>query len=227
MSFRIGRDRDEHLDTVGVQCAFPDNDPGGDILLTLKALSYQHCGPIDLEVADGHCVGVYGESGCGKSLMLRAISDLDEHQGEVWLDQQSAADIDAPHWRRQVALLSAESQWWFDSVGEHFSRLDLQVAEQLGFRGDVSHWQVSRLSSGEKQRLALLRILQQAPKVLLLDEPTANLDRENTRMVEHLVTDYIHKHRACALWVSHDVQQLERVCNDIYQLREGRLVKQS
>lgn len=194
-------------------------------MLTLQQLSYSHCGPIDLLVSDGACVGIYGESGCGKSLMLRAIADLDEHQGRVLLDQLPAEQVDAPHWRQQVALLSAESQWWFDSVGEHFQRLDEQAAGLLGFRSEVADWQVSRLSSGEKQRLALLRLLQHEPRVLLLDEPTANLDRDNTRMVENMVSEYIHRHKACALWVSHDVQQLERVCDEIYQLRQGRLVK--
>ena len=196
-------------------------------MLSIKQLHYQHCGPLDLILENKQCIGVYGESGCGKSLMLRALADLDEHQGEVRLDDVAAQQMPAPQWRKQVALLPAESQWWFDTVGEHFTQLDKDALALLGFNKDVSDWQVSRLSSGEKQRLALLRVLQNRPHVLLLDEPTANLDRENTRLFETFVADYIVQTNACALWVSHDVQQLQRVCNQVYELSRGRLVKSS
>jgi len=182
---------------------------------------------MDLLIEDGQCQGVFGESGCGKSLMLRAIADLDRHQGRVLLDDKPASEIPAPQWRRQVCLLPADSEWWFDFVGEHFEHLDQQAAALLGFKKDVNDWQVSRLSSGEKQRLALLRVLQNRPRVLLLDEPTANLDRDNTRLFETMVADYISSNKACALWVSHDLQQLQRVCDAVYELKQGQLEKRS
>jgi ABC-type iron transport system FetAB ATPase subunit len=182
---------------------------------------------MDLTVKDCQCLGIFGESGCGKSLLLRAIADLDRHQGEVMLDDVPASQTPAPQWRQQVSLLPADSEWWFDTVGEHFSQLDADAAALLGFKKPVHDWQVSRLSSGEKQRLALLRVLQQQPRVLLLDEPTANLDRENTRLFEAMVADYLARHQACALWVSHDLDQLSRVCDSIYELKQGQLVKQS
>lgn len=196
-------------------------------MLTLKQLSYPRCGPMDLTVRDCQCLGIFGESGSGKSLLLRAIADLDRHQGEVWLDDIPASLTPAPQWRQQVSLLPADSEWWFDTVGEHFSQLDGDAAALLGFKKSVDDWQVSRLSSGEKQRLALLRVLQQQPRVLLLDEPTANLDRENTRLFEAMVADYLAHHKACALWVSHDLEQLRRVCDSVYELKQGQLVKQS
>lgn len=199
----------------------------GPSLLQIKQLSYQHCGPVDFAVAAGQCAGIFGESGSGKSLLLRAIADLDEHTGDVVLDDTGVADTAAPRWRQQVALLPADSQWWFDSVGEHFEKLDQQALAAMGFEAGVADWQVSRLSSGEKQRLALLRLLQNEPRVLLLDEPTANLDAENTRVFERFITDYIERHHACAIWVSHDVQQLQRVCDTLYEMKQGQLVKQS
>ncbi|MDX1335484.1 MAG: ATP-binding cassette domain-containing protein, partial [Gammaproteobacteria bacterium] len=70
---------------------------------------------------------------------------------------------------------------------------------------------VSRLSSGERQRLALLRMLENSPRVLLLDEPTANLDRENTLLVENMIARYVQDHEAAAVWVSHDAEQQERL----------------
>ena len=193
-------------------------------MLTIKQLHYRHCGPVDLEIENGACIGVYGDSGSGKSLLLRTVADLDEHNGDVLLDNENCQDIAAPDWRRQVALLPAESQWWFDTVGEHFIGEDCDLAS-LGFKDEAMHWQVSRLSTGEKQRLALLRLLQNKPRVLLLDEPTANLDQQNARLFEQQIAKYLQQHNACAIWVSHDIQQLERVADDVYRMQQGQLVR--
>jgi ABC-type iron transport system FetAB ATPase subunit len=110
--------------------------------------------------------------------------------------------------------LPAESQWWFDSVAPHFASETNQAA--LGFDDEVMHWQLSRCSSGEKQRLAVLRLLANRPKVLLLDEPTANLDPENTGKVEALIAEYLAGNRAVAIWVSHNRAHLERVASERY-----------
>lgn len=72
-------------------------------------------------------------------------------------------------------------------------------------------WEVSRLSSGERQRLSLARLLAGYPKVLLLDEPTANLDKANTNRVEELILTYLREQGASALWVSHDPEQRHRM----------------
>jgi len=87
----------------------------------------------------------------------------------------------------------------------------------------VMQWQVSRLSSGEHQRLALLRLLSNRPKVLLLDEPTANLDPVNAQRVEKLLEDYRTQQKSSFLWISHDTQQIQRVAARHFVLREGRL----
>ena len=81
----------------------------------------------------------------------------------------------------------------------------------LGFDPSVVDWTVSRLSSGERQRLAMFRLLENKPRVLLLDEPTANLDTENTLLVENMVAEYVSKHLAAAVWVSHDREQQQRL----------------
>lgn len=168
-------------------------------------------GPYSLHISPGECVSLRGPSGSGKSLLLRAIADLDPHQGQVLLDDSTSTLIPAPQWRKQVALLPVESQWWLDEVGAHFSGEDCEWFEPLGFTAETMHWQVSRLSSGEKQRLALARTLMNQPRVLLLDEPTASLDPESIARVEQLIADYRRDTNAAVLWVSHDAQQAARV----------------
>ena len=178
-------------------------------------------GPYSLQIATGECVSIRGPSGSGKSLLLRAIADLDPHQGQVSLDGVDSKHIPAPQWRRQVALLPVESQWWLDVVGEHFPGDECPWLEPLGFTSETLHWQVSRLSSGEKQRLALARALMNQPRVLLLDEPTASLDEQSAAAVEKVVADYSQQTEAAVLWVSHDAQQASRVADRQLQLTEG------
>lgn len=193
-------------------------------LLSIKNLSFLHCGPVNLEIKAGECIGISGGSGSGKSRLLRAVADLDEHKGEVMLDQVNQQEIRASSWRKKVALLSAETHWWFDTVGEHFHSLPENQLHSLGFSQDVRSWPVARLSSGEKQRLGLLRLLENHPQVLLLDEPTANLDQKNVAIFEKFVIEYLSAQSACAIWVSHDNEQLQRISQQQLELVDGELI---
>jgi len=154
---------------------------------------------------------------------MRAIADLDDHEGSVSLNGVEQKNITAHEWRQRVALLSAETCWWLDTVGEHFQQFSEEDAGLLGFKNNVANWQVSRLSSGEKQRLGLLRLLENEPDVLLLDEPTANLDYKNTLEFEKFVTKYVDERPACAIWVSHDIDQLKRISQQQYEIKNGNL----
>ena len=183
--------------------------------LSVNGLSVAGGAPLQLQVAPGECVTLAGASGSGKTLLLRALADLDPHNGEVRLDGEDARSLPPAQWRRKVGLLLAESPWWHERVGEHFPADNgegFQLAA-LGFGPEVLDWHVPRLSSGERQRLALLRLLALKPAALLLDEPTANLDPENTALVEQLVSDYRQTSHAPALWVSHDAQQRNRIAD--------------
>lgn len=197
-------------------------------LFKIKKLHFLHCGPISLQLKATEITGISGASGSGKSRLLRALADLDEHQGDIQLDDMNQQHIDAHLWRQKVALLSAETSWWFDTVGEHFSgfsgaHINKQL-KSLGFSADCLGWSIARLSSGERQRLGLIRLLQNQPDVLLLDEPTANLDRHNTGLFENTVMEYLHARPACAIWVSHDDEQLQRVCKEKYIIENGELI---
>lgn len=192
--------------------------------LQVDNLCIHAVGPVSLNIHMAECVGLYGPSGSGKTLLLRAIADMEPHGGKVYLDGTQQAQIAAPAWRRQVALLPAESMWWFDTVGEHFSAADSIPFECLGFEIDILTWPVSRLSSGERQRLALLRLLENHPRILLLDEPTANLDPDNTVRVEEMLKTYRKKTGAAVLWIGHHQAQLQRVADWTVALSRGVMV---
>lgn len=196
--------------------------------LEVRDLCFRDRGPYTFRINGGECVGVQGASGAGKSLLLRALVDLDPRSGTLMLGGVDADTLTGPQWRRQVGLLPAESGWWLDGVGAHFSdfaTVDAQLLATLGFERSVGDWQVSRLSTGERQRLAIVRLLSNQPACLLLDEPTASLDHGMVARVEQLLLTYAAGNQAPLLWVSHDAAQLERVCNRRMTMeRGGRLL---
>ena len=195
--------------------------------LRLQQLRARHVGPIELNIDAGECVCIHGASGSGKTLLLRAIADLDAHAGDAYLDGQRCAQLQAPDWRRSVALVAAESHWWGEHVGEHFEgNINARWLQQLGLPDAAIDWQLSRCSTGERQRLALLRTLMQNPAALLLDEPTGNLDQTTTYRVEELLAEYRRQRQAAVLWVSHDSRQIERVAQRRFILRDGRLAEE-
>ncbi|KXS51379.1 ABC-type dipeptide/oligopeptide/nickel transport system ATPase subunit [Marinobacter persicus] len=182
--------------------------------LRLEEVSVGSLENVGLDVGAGEVVCLSGPSGSGKSRLLRAVADLEPHQGRVFLGDTEQASVPAHHWRKQVMLVPADSQWWFDEVGAHFPEAcRQQVPEALGFAPEVMHWTISRLSSGERQRLALWRALALEPSALLLDEPTANLDHDLSLAVEEWLLAEIRTRQMPVLWVAHDRAQIQRVAD--------------
>lgn len=193
-------------------------------LLQIRNLRGAGFGPVDLSLADGACLCLSGPSGAGKSRLLRAIADLDPHRGELVLDSRPSEEFSPCEWRRRVGLLPAESGWWSERVGDHFDdSISSETVATLGFDAEIFDESVDHLSSGQKQRLALLRLLANQPDILLLDEPTANLDPANTRRVETLLARTI-RGGATLLWVSHDPAQIARVSTRHQVMRNGLLL---
>ncbi len=196
--------------------------------LFVEELYYGKNGPYSFSCLGGACLGVCGPSGVGKTLLLRALADLDCHDGTVLLDGRACSTYPGPEWRRLVALIPAESRWWYPEFGHHlppgYNVSDTrQLLAACGFEDDVLAWQVSRLSTGEKQRLAVVRALVRKPSVLLLDETGSGLDLENGLLLEKVINEYRQAHDAPVIWVSHDREQLARVSHNLLTLRQNRL----
>lgn len=178
------------------------------------------CPPISLGANE--IISISGPSGCGKTRLLRAIADMDLNDGCIFLASKARETIPAPKWRTEVMLFPSDAVWWHDHVAEHFSSVpDPHWLNMLGLQAEAMNWEVSRLSSGERQRLGLLRALVKKPKVLLLDEPTANLDETNVQRVESFLLDYLQTQQAGALWVSHDPEQLARISKQNLKYDDG------
>jgi phosphate-transporting ATPase len=174
-------------------------------------------------------VALRGPSGAGKTQLLRALADLDPNEGAVLLEGTPREAMAAPVWRGRIVYLAAEPGWWADSVGEHF--LDwpaaVPVAERLGLPAACGTWPIQQLSTGERQRLALVRALVSVPppgpRVLLLDEPTASLDEAAKAAMEALVAERRAATGMGVLWVTHDAAQAKRVARRWLLVRGGLL----
>ena len=183
-------------------------------------------GPIDLDLSPNRLVVLEGPSGSGKSRLLRALVDLDWHEGSAWLDGRCRADMPAHQWRREVALLPAESHWWWPTVSAHLGACDVTaMLDALALPARLIDVPVDQLSTGERQRLAVVRLLCNRPRVLLLDEPTANLDTDSSARVEALISDYATATAASVLWVSHDPEQIRRLATRRLHMDAGALME--
>jgi putative ABC transport system ATP-binding protein len=172
----------------------------------------------------GEALAVRGPSGAGKTLLLRAVADLDPNEGVVSLDGRERSTIPGPEWRRLVGYVPAEPGWWTDTVGEHFGEWASALAfvRDLGFPEETKAWPIARLSTGERLRLALVRALMMRPKVLLLDEPTAALDVGSVAAVEALISARMRTGLA-VLWVTHDAEQAKRVAHRLLVVEAGQV----
>ena len=208
------------------------SSPEQKICLSIRDLRFGVNGPYSLGCCADEVVCLTGASGIGKTRLLRALADLERYSGKVSLGTHGCADLPAPEWRQKVALIPAESRWWFSEVkphmGDHYCDAELaQLLTELGFENDVLGWQVSRLSTGEKQRLSVARVLTRRPEALLLDELGSSLDRDNSTLLESVIINYQRTHNTPVLWVSHDKAQIDRIADRLVVMYQDHLEEQS
>lgn len=196
--------------------------------------------PVSFQVKDGTCLAIEGPSGSGKTRLLRAIADLDPAKGDVFLDGAGRNETPAPEWRCLVRYISAEPGWWTATPRQTLQNLNTPPSdvdeEQLrrtlntvGLSHAILDEPIANLSTGQRQRLALLRGLADEPRVVLLDEPTAALDPTAAALVEELIR--FHMLAGCiVLLVSHDAKLRQRLATekiDVSELRSASSPKHS
>ncbi|MFL6631664.1 MAG: ATP-binding cassette domain-containing protein [Massilia sp.] len=194
--------------------------------LSARALRSPFGGPFTFDVHAGECIAIQGPSGAGKSVLLRMLADLDPHDGDALLDGRPASALSAPDWRAAVVYQAAEPAWWEATAGAHFADPDRPFVDTtlaaLGLSSALLDTEIERLSTGERQRLALVRSLARRPRVLLLDEPTAALDPDAVARVEALLREQLAAGMAILI-VTHAGEQARRLAQRVFRLEQGKL----
>lgn len=193
---------------------------------------------VSFEVFAGDRLAVVGPSGAGKSLLLRAIAALDPVQrGQIIFQGQAIAGQFLPRYRAQVIYVHQRPALLPGTVEDNLQQVyRLQVHRHRAYdRRQILHYLTllgrteaflsqprGVLSGGEAQIVAFLRALQLGPAMLLLDEPTASLDRETALRLEALVQAWQAENAQRAyLWTSHDPTQLQRISDRQITLKGG------
>ena len=187
---------------------------------------------VDLEVSDGEMMTLLGPSGCGKTTTLRLIAGfIRADRGHVHVGGDCLDHV--PPFRRNIGVVFQDYALFphmdvFKNIAfgmrmkkQHSPQAMRQRVEELlalvGLEG-YEHRYPEQLSGGEQQRIALIRSLLARPVVLLLDEVTAALDEDNTKLVEALLLKEQAEKALTLLFISHNRQQAERLSGKILHL---------
>lgn len=189
-----------------------------------------------LTVRSGEVLTVLGPSGSGKSTLLRLLNFLESPSGGVVHFEGEAVPPDPPlDLCRRVTTVFQRPALLSRSVRENVAfglrlrgeAVDGRVTDALSRVGltALARSPAHELSGGEMQRVALARALVLRPDVLLLDEPTANLDPYNAALIESIVREQNAAHGTTVVLVTHNVFQARRLATRVGLLLEGKLVE--
>ncbi|WPX96536.1 amino acid ABC transporter ATP-binding protein [Candidatus Bandiella euplotis] len=180
---------------------------------------------ISLSIEKSTIIGLAGPSGSGKSTLLRCIQKLElpdsgtiECSGRVGFMFQDFQLF--PHMTVLQNLVYAPKLK--DKTHDHYERAKIMLRD-LGIAGKANEYP-SSLSGGQKQRVALARSLMMQPEVLLCDEPTSGLDAAATLDVASLLKSVREKMNVTMVIASHDLDFLDKISDQIFLLKDGKLV---
>ncbi|ABC33092.1 predicted ABC-type transport system involved in lysophospholipase L1 biosynthesis, ATPase component [Hahella chejuensis KCTC 2396] len=197
---------------------------------------------VDLAIADGETVAIIGPSGSGKTTLLILLAGLEQpERGEIRLDGAVLSTLNADglaDMRRDklgiifqsfhlVPSLTALANVALplDIAGHSQSRERArEMLAKVGLAQRENHYP-SQLSGGEQQRVAIARALVHAPKLVLADEPTGNLDLRTGEKVSDILFDLNREAGATLLMVTHD-EAIAKRCSRVLRLHEGKLVEE-
>ncbi|MDC7227485.1 MAG: ABC transporter ATP-binding protein [Spirochaetales bacterium] len=196
---------------------------------------------INLIIDENTTTVITGESGCGKSTLLNIIGGLDRADsgiievGEQQIEKLNEAQL-SEYRKRKIGFVfqfhyllkdftCVENVMMPNFMAGNSRKDAIEKAEELLERvkltDRITHYP-SQLSGGERQRAALARALINEPDIILADEPTGNLDEENSRVVENLLFDMVHDFGKTLILVTHDGELAGRGNNEYY-LHKGEL----
>ncbi len=173
-------------------------------------------------------IGFIGPNGCGKTTLMKILTgEILPDAGKVILGQtvkigyytQEISETEMPSDKRVIDYIKDVAEYVKTQEGSVSAS---QMLERFLFEGKDQYGLLSRLSGGEKRRLNLLKVLMGAPNVLILDEPTNDLDITTLAILE----DYLDSFSGIVITVSHDRYFLDRIVKRIFAFEKGGVLKQ-
>ncbi|MDR1252335.1 MAG: dipeptide/oligopeptide/nickel ABC transporter ATP-binding protein [Treponema sp.] len=203
---------------------------------------------VNLDIAPGEIFGMVGESGCGKSTLARCILGLIDYEGEIVIDGQKRegrGGVGHLPFSRKVQMIFQESGtslnpakkigWLMEEPllihrlgvpGERERKVD-DMLIRVGLDPSYKKRRVNELSSGQKQRVCIGRALILEPKLLIADEATSSLDVSVGAQILNLFRELHNDLRLSILFISHNMDAVEYLCDSIAVMREGRIAEYS
>lgn len=191
---------------------------------------------VSFEVEEGAFLTLIGPSGAGKSTILKLIANLiNPTSGKIFFREKDIMKIDPLIYRRSVSYCFQQPSLFGEKVADNLSfpyevrkqavdrkRL-LQLLHEVSLEADYLDKDVTSLSGGEKQRIALIRNLFFLPEVLLLDEVTTGLDEDNKAIVHQLI-ERVHQQGVTIIQVTHDQDEITAAKN-IIRIKKGGILE--
>jgi putative ABC transport system ATP-binding protein len=159
---------------------------------------------------------------------------IEPNKGKIWYNKKEITEFSPVDLRKQIVLVHQEavmlSGTVFDNVsyglnlqGEINNNHITKCLYHAGLTEEFLDKDASKLSGGEKKRVALARALAINPRVLLLDEPTSGVDPKNIETVENNIVNFSKNLKLTILWVTHYVEQAKRVSDRIANIKDGKV----
>jgi len=195
---------------------------------------------IDLKINSSEKVAVVGKSGSGKTSLIMLMAGLEQPtSGDIIFDQQLISTMNedqlADIRKKKIGIVFQSFYLIPNYTALENVSLILEInsidnpkqkAEdllvQFGLKDRLYHFP-TQLSGGEQQRVAIARSMAVNPKLILADEPTGNLDSENSQMISNLLFEYANKNQSSFVLVTHDLKFAEK-CDRIIKIEDGTMV---
>ncbi|MEM8594598.1 MAG: ATP-binding cassette domain-containing protein, partial [Pseudomonadota bacterium] len=202
---------------------------------------------ISFNLQQGQTIGLVGESGSGKSSTALGLIGLLKSKGSVVLDGIQINTLSAKDWQPIRQHIQIVFQDPFSSLSPRMSarqivceglrihrslseREEQEQAEcimhEVGLESDMLARYPHEFSGGQRQRLAIARALILNPKVLILDEPTSALDKPIQAQIINLLETLQAKYKLSYVFISHDLNLIRHICDDVIVLQNGQCVEQ-
>jgi len=205
--------------------------------LVKKFKSFTAVKNINFNINDGQTLGVLGPNGCGKTTTIGMLLGLIKpSNGEILINDENFENLNrekilsqfnfaSPYVELPKKLTVKEN---LEIYGRLYGVKDLtKRIQEISYDLNLDLFlnkKTGELSSGQKNRVSLAKSLINNPKILFLDEPTASLDPDIGDFVRKYIEDYKSKNKVSILLASHNMKEVERLCDQVIMMKEGEIV---